>query len=178
MAVRCLLFVLAPASVLHPASRRWWCSGRLPRKSSPTSSIRPGTSSQFHSRHQRARHLAAGPPSRARRICSRAISGLVWEDFGEFRNLFVYPDIPTNPAGTQTIHGRGHLLADSRLIDALKGGVGYITGYVIDAVHYGTDGKPIFRARSVIDSGGRKVRENRVQRQKAEEFYFIWNDLH
>jgi len=88
----------------------------------------------------------------------------------EFINLFLpYGHIPS---GARTYKVGGQMVAEARRLMNQES-----EDIEIEEVHYGSDGKPIFRCISQFqeqDDILYKVGETNVIGQKLEEYYFIW----
>ncbi len=93
-------------------------------------------------------------------------------DFGDFVNYFVYKG--SILGGAQTYDREGHLLAEVKAVYY------FVTeenqqGIEIEELHYGADGKLVFKSKSQIDSyEGLKLKEKEKLGRKLHDYYFIW----
>lgn len=106
--------------------------------------------------------------------------GTVYQDFGKFRNRFVYRE-PANEFsgitdGARTTDSAGRLLAEARVVRFIEGEKGQpVSGIEIEEQYYDAAGKVVFTCRSVIEMGtGFKVSEKEQKGRKTEDFYFLW----
>jgi hypothetical protein len=101
------------------------------------------------------------------------------QEFKELNFLNVYLP-PTSPGGisigAKTLSldtGRVRLAAEARFLRAVKDKDGS-SGFEVQEVHYGKDGKPIFECVSQFDKRFYKISETKPIGSKAREYYFMW----
>jgi hypothetical protein len=104
------------------------------------------------------------------------------QDFGEFKNLFVYPDSPEErlsgmPKGARTTGPGGELLAEAKVVAVARDANNQLQGIDIQEFHYGPGGCFLFQSKSRIAprySWGFKVSESEVSGRKKADYYFLW----
>jgi len=98
----------------------------------------------------------------------------VFQNFGEFENVFQYNDPAMKYSGIAdkavAKNTSGSIIAVAQLKDLLQG-----EGILINEEHVDKNGTIIFKCTSFIEFGtGFKIKETNVKGEKQRDFFFIW----
>jgi len=89
-------------------------------------------------------------------------------------NIFLIGGYADFPQYARTLKLGGNVSAEAEIKNIIFDENGQFSGIEIEEVHYGVDGKPIFRCTSQFDRNMVKIRELNIMGKKFEEYYFIW----
>ena len=96
----------------------------------------------------------------------------IYYDFGNYKTYFVCSG--TASVGAQTYDNQNRLIAEAKLVRYISYQlVG--SSVIIDEIHYDSNGQPIFKCTSQIDSGF-KTNELNVVGTKIIDYYSVWPD--
>ena len=94
----------------------------------------------------------------------------IYYDFGNYKTYFVCSG--TASVGAQTYDNQNRLIAEAKLVRYISYQlVG--SSLIIDEIHYDSNGQPIFKCTSQIDSGF-KTNELNVVGTKIIDYYSVW----
>ena len=104
---------------------------------------------------------------------------VVMDDYGEFKNLYVYPESMSEkvsgiPIGAVTMSKTSNeVVAEAKLLKHDSGGI------EVEEFHYnncagGAGCCLIFRSKSLINRFGYKEKEDETNGRKEKDYYFMW----
>jgi hypothetical protein len=98
-------------------------------------------------------------------------------DFSNWINQYIYLDLERKnyilANGARAIEPtKGRILAEAKLLDCYEGNP---KPFLVQEVHYGTNGSVIFRCKSYFNKSTRfKESETEVSGKKTQDYFFLW----
>jgi hypothetical protein len=173
-----LLTLAQERALQSPSSQRFWSGKDVETGKRADSSGRLSSSEYKRAVSIRPRGYIGPLPLRFKsaEVFHGKATRVLYYDFGEFVNLFVYGSdgriVGARTHGTGGIESEAYLLAEARIRYATGSNRGVIE---IEEAHYAQDGRRVFHGKSRIGAdNGVRATEITGSGQKRGDYYFLW----